>query len=68
MYKITRIKEISPTFATGFVELLNQYINEELQEDEFLIGIKYFTVTTNTSNSNFEDPIKAHLIIGKLIQ
>jgi hypothetical protein len=67
MYKITRIKEISTTFATGFVELLNQYINEELQKDEFLIGIKYFTITTNTSTLDFEEPIKAHLIIGKLI-
>ena len=61
MYKITRIKEISTTFATGFVELLNQYINEEL------LGIKYFTITTNTSTLDFEEPIKAHLIIGKLI-
>lgn len=68
MYKITRVIEVSTTFSTGFVEWLNQCINEELQEDEFLIDIKYFTITTNTSTVNFEDPIKAHLIIGKLIQ
>lgn len=68
MYKITRVIEVSTTFSTGFIEVLNQCINKELQEDEFLIDIKYFTITMNTSTVNFEDPIKAHLIIGKLIQ
>lgn len=68
MYKITRIKEISIEFSTIVEELINRYIDEELQEDEFLIDVKYFKVNHTASNLNFEDPFKAHLIIGKLIK
>lgn len=68
MYKITRIKEISIEFSTIVEELINKYIDEELQEDEFLIDVKYFKINYTASNLNFEDPFKVHLIIGKLIQ
>lgn len=67
MYKITRIKEISRVLTQDLVERINYYIDEEIQEDECLIDIKYFNITQCASNLNFEEPNVVHLIIGKLI-
>ena len=53
MYKITRIKEISIEFSTIVEELINRYIDEELQEDEFLIDVKYFKTNHTASNLNY---------------
>lgn len=68
MYKITRIKEINITFNHSNIdELVNDYINEELQENEILIDIKFFKKHYLASNLSFDDLYKVHLIIGQLV-
>ena len=42
MYKITRVVEVSRNTFNPINFNINKYINEELQEDEFLLNIEYF--------------------------
>ena len=64
MYKIVRGVEISRTTLGSIVSHINQYINEEIQEDEFLLHIEYFK--DNEPYSTY--PTLAYLHIGKLIE
>lgn len=64
MYKIVRVVEISRTTLGSIVSHINQYINEEIQEDEFLLNIEYFK--DNEPYSTY--PTLAYLHIGKLIE
>ena len=61
MYKIVRV---SRTTLGSIVSHINQYINEEIQEDEFLLNIEYFK--DNEPYSTY--PTLAYLHIGKLIE
>ena len=64
MYKITRVEEVSRNTLNPINFNINKYINEELQEDEFLLNIEYFK--DNELSSTY--PTLAYLHIGKLIK
>ena len=64
MYKIVRVVEISRTTLGSIVSHINQYINEEIQEDEFLLHIEYFK--DNEIYSTY--PTLAYLHIAKIIK
>lgn len=64
MYKITRVVEVSRNTFNPINFNINKYINEELQEDEFLLNIEYFK--DNELSSTY--PTLAYLHIGKLIK
>ena len=64
MYKIVRVVEISRTTLGSIVSHINQYINEEIQEDEFLLNIEYFK--DNEPYSTY--PTLAYLHIAKIIK
>ena len=64
MYKIVRVVEISRTTLGSIVSHINQYINEEIQEDEFLLNIEYFK--DNELSSTY--PTLAYLHIAKIIK
>ena len=63
MYKIVRVEEINATLRS-LPLTINKYINEELQEDEFLLHIEYFK--DNEIYSTY--PTLAYLHIAKLIK
>ena len=64
MYKITRVEEVSRRTKESLAQHINKYINEELQEDEFLLNIEYFK--DNEVYSIY--PTLAYLHIAKLIK
>ena len=64
MYKITRVEEVSRNTLNPLSFNINKYINEELQEDEFLLNIEYFK--DNEVYSIY--PTLAYLHIAKLIK
>ena len=64
MYKITRVEEVSRNTLKPLSFNINKYINEELQEDEFLLHIEYFK--DNEIYSIY--PTLAYLHIAKLIK
>ena len=64
MYKITRVEEVSRNTLNPINFNINKYINEELQEDEFLLNIEYFK--DNEVYSIY--PTLAYLHIAKLIK
>ena len=64
MYKIVRVEEVSRNTLNPINFNINKYINEELQEDEFLLPIEYFK--DNELPSKY--PTLAYLHIGKLIK
>ena len=64
MYKITRVEEVSRNTLTPLSFNINKYINEELQEDEFLLNVEYFK--DNELSSKY--PTLAYLHIAKLIK
>ena len=64
MYKITRVEEISRKSIENLSFHINKYINEEIQEDEFLLNIEYFK--DNELSSKY--PTLAYLHIAKLIK
>ncbi|WP_314160309.1 hypothetical protein [uncultured Gemella sp.] len=64
MYKITRVEEVSRNTFNPINFNINKYINEELQEDEFLLNIEYFK--DNELSSTY--PTLAYLHIAKLIK
>jgi|GEM_PF-790507 hypothetical protein len=63
MYKITRVEVVTTEKGYSLNKCINIYINEELQEDEFLLNIEYFK--DNEPYSTY--PEVAYLHIGKLI-
>lgn len=64
MYKITRVEEVSRNTLNPINFNINKYINEELQEDEFLLNIEYFK--DNELSSIY--PTLAYLHIAKIIK
>ena len=64
MYKITRVEDVSRNTLNPLSFNINKYINEELQEDEFLLHIEYFK--DNEIYSIY--PTLAYLHIAKLIK
>ena len=64
MYKITRVEELSRNTFNPINFNINKYINEELQEDEFLLNIEYFK--DNELSSTY--PTLAYLHIAKIIK
>lgn len=64
MYKITRVEEVSRNTFNPINFNINKYINEELQEDEFLLNIEYFK--DNELSSTY--PTLAYLHIAKIIK
>ena len=64
MYKIVRVEEVSRNTLKPLSFNINKYINEEIQEDEFLLHIEYFK--DNEPYSTY--PTLAYLHIGKLIE
>ena len=64
MYKITRVVEVSRNTFNPINFNINKYINEELQEDEFLLNIEYFK--DNEPYSTY--PTLAYLHIAKIIK
>ena len=42
MYKITRVEELTTQPVENMAQQITEYIDEELQEDEFLVHIEYF--------------------------
>lgn len=64
MYKITRVEEVSRSALKPLNFHINQYINEVLKEDEFLLNIEYFK--DNEIYSTY--PTLAYLHIAKLIK
>ena len=64
MYKIVRVVEVSRNTFNPINFNINKYINEELQEDEFLLHIEYFK--DNEIYSTY--PTLAYLHIAKLIK
>ena len=64
MYKITRVVELSRNTFNPINFNINKYINEELQEDEFLLRIEYFK--DNEIYSTY--PTLAYLHIAKIIK
>ncbi len=64
MYKITRVEEVSRNTLNPINFNINKYINEELQEDEFLLNIEYFK--DNELSSKY--PTLAYLHIAKIIK
>ena len=64
MYKITRVEEVSRNTLKPLSFNINKYINEELQEDEFLLHIEYFK--DNEIYSTY--PALAYLHIAKIIK
>lgn len=64
MYKIVRVEEVSRNTLKPLSFNINKYINEELQEDEFLLNIEYFK--DNELSSKY--PTLAYLHIAKLIK
>ena len=64
MYKIVRVEEVSRNTLKPLSFNINKYINEELQEDEFLLHIEYFK--DNELSSKY--PTLAYLHIAKLIK
>ena len=64
MYKITRVEEVSRNTLNPINFNINKYINEELQEDEFLLRIEYFK--DNEIYSIY--PTLAYLHIAKIIK
>ncbi len=63
MYKIVRVEEVSRNTLNPLSFNINKYINEELQEDEFLVHVEYFK--NNEDHSTY--PELAYLHIGTLI-
>lgn len=63
MYKITRVEVISKEKGYSLERCINIYIDEEIQEDEFLLHIEYFK--DNEPYSTY--PTLAYLHIAKLI-
>lgn len=64
MYKITRVEVLAKEKGYSLDKCINIYINEEIQEDEFLLNIEYFK--DNEPYSTY--PTLAYLHIGKLIE
>ena len=64
MYKIVRVEEVSRNTLKPLSFNINKYINEELQEDEFLLNIEYFK--DNELSSKY--PTLAYLHIAKIIK
>lgn len=64
MYKIVRVVEISRKSIENLSFHINKYINEELQEDEFLLHIEYFK--DNEPYSTYST--LAYLHIAKIIK
>ena len=64
MYKITRVVEVSRNTFYPINFNINKYINEEVQEDEFLLNIEYFK--DNELSSTY--PTLAYLHIAKIIK
>ena len=64
MYKITRVEVVSRNTLNLLSFNINKYINEELQEDEFLLHIEYFK--DNELSSKY--PTLAYLHIAKIIK
>ena len=64
MYKITGVEEVSRNTLNPINFNINKYINEELQEDEFLLNIEYFK--DNELSSKY--PTLTYLHIAKLIK
>lgn len=63
MYKITRVEAIPREKGYSLERCINIYIDEEIQEDEFLLHIEYFK--DNEPYSTY--PTLAYLQIAKLI-
>ena len=42
MYKITRVEELTTRPVENMAQHITEYIEAELQEDEFLVHIEYF--------------------------
>lgn len=42
MYKITRVEELTTRPVENMAQHITDYIDEKLQEDEFLVHIEYF--------------------------
>ena len=63
MYKIVRVEEVSRNTLNPLSFNINKYINEELQEGEFLVHVEYFK--NNEDHSTY--PELAYLHIGTLI-
>ena len=64
MYKIVRVEEVSRRTMESLAQHITKYINEELQEDEFLLHIEYFK--DNEIYSTY--PTLAYLHIAKIIK
>ena len=64
MYKITRVEVLAKEKGYSLDKCINIYINEEIQEDEFLLHIEYFK--DNEPYSTY--PTLAYLHIGKLVE
>lgn len=64
MYKIVRVVETSRKTLENLSFYINKHINEELQEDEFLLYIEYFKDNEVYSTN----PTLAYLHIAKLIK
>lgn len=64
MYKITRVVELSRNTFNPINFNINKYINEEIQEDEFLLNIEYFK--DNEPYSTY--PTLAYLHIARIIK
>ena len=64
MYKIVRVVETSRKTLENLSFYINKHINEELQEDEFLLYIEYFKDNEVYSTN----PTLAYLHIAKIIK
>ena len=64
MYKITRVEELTTRPVENMAQHITDYIDAELQEDEFLLNIEYFK--DNELSSKY--PTLAYLHIAKLIK
>lgn len=62
MYKITRVEELTTRPVENMAQHITAYIDEELQEDEFLIHIEYFKYPDEVA------PCIAYLHIATLIE
>ena len=60
MYKITRVEEVSRNTLKPLSFNINKYINEELQEDEFLLHIEYFVNVNLNMTKKFK--IKMYIL------
>lgn len=62
MYKITRVEELTTQPVENMAQHITEYIEAELQEDEFLVHIEYFKYPDEVA------PCIAYLHIGTLIE